>query len=225
MALGLMGGNQPHFITLAKPRDSQTGCSILSQRIPMKLILASASTRRAEILHDAGLPFTILSSAIDETPYPDESPQALVQRLAATKADLVAARAVGPAIIIAADTEVVLDGHVLGKPRTSDDARHMLQKLSGRMHSVITGVTLIRLPDAERRSFVETTQVQFAKLEDDEILRYLATGEPFDKAGSYAIQGRAGRYVTRVEGCYFNIVGLPLSRLCHHLAELGWSED
>jgi septum formation protein len=191
----------------------------------MKLILASGSPRRAEILRDAGYPFTILSSAIDETPFANESPETLVQRLADTKADLVAARAVGPAVIIAADTEVVLDGHVLGKPRTSDDARNMLAKLSGRTHSVITGVTLIRLPDAERRSFVETTQVQFAKIPDEEILRYLATGEPFDKAGSYAIQGRAGRYVPRIEGCYFNVVGLPLARLAVVLAELGWSED
>jgi septum formation protein len=191
----------------------------------MKLILASASARRAEILRDAGLPFTVLSSAIDETPFTNESPQDLVQRLADVKADLVAARAVGPAIIVAADTEVVLDGHVLGKPRTSDDARHMLAKLSGRTHSVITGVTLIRLPDAERRSFVETTQVHFAKIPDEEITRYLATGEPFDKAGAYAVQGRAGRYVPRIEGCYFNIVGLPLARLCEALADLGWSED
>jgi septum formation protein len=191
----------------------------------MKLILASASARRAEILRGAGFPFTVLSAAIDETPFTGESPQDLVQRLADAKADLVAARAVGPAIIMAADTEVVLDGHVLGKPRTTDDARSMLAKLSGRTHSVITGVTLIRLPDAERRSFVETTQVHFAKIADEEILRYLATGEPFDKAGSYAIQGRAGRYVPRVEGCYFNIVGLPLARLTQVLGELGWSED
>lgn len=191
----------------------------------MKLILASASARRAEILRDAGLPFTVLSSAIDETPFVNESPHDLVQRLADTKADLVAARAVGPAIIIAADTEVVLDGRVLGKPRTSDDARNTLTKLSGRTHSVITGVTLVRLPDAERRSFVETTQVFFAKIPDEEVLRYLATGEPFDKAGSYGIQGRAGRYIPRVEGCYFNIVGLPLARVCQTLTELGWSED
>ena len=191
----------------------------------MKLILASTSPRRAEILRDAGLVFSVLTAAVDETPYARESPQDLVQRLADTKAELVAARAVGPAIIIAADTEVVLDGQVLGKPRTSDDARHMLQKLSGRTHSVVTGVTLVRLPDAERRSFVETTQVFFAKIPDEEILRYLATGEPSDKAGSYAIQGRGGRYVPRIEGCYFNVVGLPLARLCQRLEELGWSED
>jgi septum formation protein len=191
----------------------------------MKLILASASTRRAEILRDAGFSFAVMSSAVDETPVRGESAHALVERLAAAKADLVAARALGPAIVIAADTEVVLDGHVLGKPRTSDDARQMLLKLSGRTHSVITGVTLIRLPDAERRNFVETTHVHFANIPEQEITRYLATGEPFDKAGSYAIQGRAGRYVPRVEGCYFNIVGLPLARLYQSLQELGWSEE
>ncbi len=86
-------------------------------------------------------------------------------------------------------------------------------------------MTLIRLPDAERRSFVETTQVHFATLSEDELSRYLSTEEPFDKAGSYAIQGRASRYIPRIEGCYYNVVGLPLSRLCHSLAELGWSED
>ena len=191
----------------------------------MKLILASASARRAEILQAAGLHFSVLSSAVDETPIAGESPQDLVQRLADAKAELVAARAAGPAIVIAADTEVVLDGQVLGKPRTSEDARQMLKKLSGRTHKVITGVTLVRLPDAERRQFVESTQVQFALIPDEEITRYLGTGEPFDKAGSYAIQGRAGRYVPRIDGCYFNIVGLPLARLCAALTELGWSQE
>jgi septum formation protein len=191
----------------------------------MKLILASASVRRAEILRDAGFHFSVLSSAIDETVYPGEAPQDLVQRLAIAKAELVAARAVGPAVIIAADTEVALDGHVFGKPRSSDDARRMLEKLSGRTHSVLTGVALIRLPDADRITFVETTLVHFAKLSEDEITRYLATGEPHDKAGGYAIQGRAGRYIPRIEGCYFNVVGLPLARLQQALTELGWSED
>lgn len=191
----------------------------------MKLILASASPRRAEVLRDAGYHFTVLSSAIDETPYPDESPQDLVLRLAQTKADLAAARAVGPAILIAADTEVVLDGHIFGKPRSSDDARSMLEKLSGRLHTVLTGVALVRLPDVERRSFAESTLVQFAPLSDEEIGRYLATGEPHDKAGAYAIQGYAARYIPRIEGCYFNVVGLPVARLQHALSELGWREE
>jgi septum formation protein len=191
----------------------------------MKLILASASTRRAEILHDAGFSFTVISSAIDETPYAGESAHDLVQRLAFAKAELVAARAVGPAIVIGADTEVTLDGHIFGKPRSSDDARHMLEKLSGRTHAVVTGVALIRLPDAGRITFVESTLIQFNILSPEEITRYLATGEPHDKAGAYAIQGRAGRYIPRIEGCYFNVVGLPLARLQHALTDLGWSEE
>ena len=191
----------------------------------MKLILASASPRRAEILRSASLQFTVLSSAVDETPMPSEVPQDLVRRLALAKAELVAARALGPAIVIAADTVVVLEGAILGKPRTSEDARQMLAKLSGRTHSVMTGVALIRLPDAERREFIETTQVHFASVSNEEIVKYLASGEPFDKAGAYAIQGLGGRFVPRIDGCYFNVVGLPLARLYHELSLLGWQED
>ena len=191
----------------------------------MKLILASASPRRAEILRGAGLTFTVLSSAVDETPFSNELPQDHVKRLAEAKAELVAARAVGPSIVIAADTVVTLEGRILGKPRSSDDARKMLEQLSGRTHSVLTGVALIRLPDAEGRSFVETTQVHFNRLTSEEITQYLATDEPNDKAGAYAIQGRAGRYIPRIEGCYFNVVGLPLARVIAALTDLGWSED
>jgi nucleoside triphosphate pyrophosphatase len=190
----------------------------------MRLILASTSPRRAQILRDAGLAFSIISSAVDETPIPGEAPNDLVLRLANAKADLVAARSVGPAIVIAADTVVVLEGQILGKPRSTDDARHMLEKLSGRKHSVVTGVSLIRLPDVEQRAFVETTLVHFDRLSANEIIRYLATDEPHDKAGAYAIQGRAGRYIPRIEGCYYNVVGLPLARLLSELHALGWSE-
>jgi nucleoside triphosphate pyrophosphatase len=191
----------------------------------VKLILASTSPRRAEILHDAGFSFMVVSSAVDETPFPGESPHDHVQRLADAKAELAAARALGPAIVLAADTVVTLDGRIFGKPRSTDDARHMLETLSGRTHAVVTGVTLIRLPDADRRAFVESTLVHFARLSDEEITRYLATEEPHDKAGGYAIQGRAGRYIPRIEGDYFNVVGLPLARVTQALAELGWSED
>jgi septum formation protein len=201
-------------------------CSILaSSKFLMKLILASTSPRRSQILSDAGLAFSVISSAVDETPFPEESPQQLVQRLAEAKAELVAARALGPAIVIAADTVVTLDGSILGKPRSTEDARHMLEQLSGRTHSVITGVSLIRLPDAERRQLVESTLVHFAQMSSDDISRYLATEEPYDKAGAYAIQGRAGRHILRIEGCYFNVVGLPLARVVSALRELGWSED
>jgi len=191
----------------------------------MKLILASASARRAQILRDAGISFGVLSSAVDETPYSGEAPQQMVQRLADAKVELVAARAVGPAILVAADTVVVVAGQILGKPRSTDDARRMLQLFSGRTHSVVTGVSLIRLPEMERRQFVETTLVTFAPLSRDEISRYLSTDEPYDKAGAYAIQGHAGRYIPRIEGCYFNVVGLPLARLVAALQELGWTEE
>lgn len=191
----------------------------------MKLVLASTSPRRAEILRGANIAFTVLSSAVDETPLPGETPSDLVRRLAVAKAELVAARAVGPAIVIAADTVVALEGAIFGKPRTSEDARQMLERLSGRTHSVITGVALIRLPDVERREFVEQTQVHFASLTDDEIVQYLSSGEPFDKAGSYAIQGIGGRFIPRIDGCYFNVVGLPLARLYRELATLGWSDQ
>jgi septum formation protein len=191
----------------------------------MKLILASTSPRRAEILHDAAFSFIVVSSAVDETPFPGETPTDHVQRLADAKAELVAARTTGPAIVLAADTVVTLEDRIFGKPRSTDDARHMLEKLSGRTHSVLTGVTLVRLPDAERRRFVEITLVHFSQLSPEEITRYLATGESHDKAGAYAIQGRAGRYIPRIEGCYFNVVGLPLAHVTEALAELGWSED
>jgi septum formation protein len=188
----------------------------------MKLILASSSPRRAEILANAGLPFAVLSSAVDESPYPGEAPVDLVQRLANAKADLVVARAVGPSIVLAADTVVVLDGKILGKPSSAENARHMLQQLSGRTHSVLTGVALVRLPDGERRQFIESTLVHFRPITDEELSSYLATEEPYDKAGAYAIQGQAGRYIPRIEGCYFNVVGLPLSRVLTELVSLGW---
>lgn len=191
----------------------------------MKLILASSSPRRAEVLHAAGIKFTATPPSIDETPFPGESPQDHVLRLAAAKATLVAAQAIGPAIVIAADTVVAVESQIIGKPRSTEDARQILEQLSARTHTVLTGVTLIRLPDAERRSFVETTHVHFAPLSPEEISRYLDTAEPYDKAGAYAIQGRAGRYIPRIEGCYFNVVGLPLARLTQELIALGWTED
>jgi septum formation protein len=191
----------------------------------MKLILASASPRRAEILRDAGVAFSAMPPDVDETPIPGESAQEHVQRLAAAKADMAAASSIGPAIVIGADTVVTVDEHIIGKPQSTEDARRTLTQLSGRVHSVITGVTLIRLPDAERVNFVELTQVHFSLLSPEEISQYLGTEEPYDKAGAYAIQGRAGRYIPRIEGCYFNVVGLPLARLTQELKALGWSDQ
>ena len=193
----------------------------------MKLILASTSPRRTEILRDAGFSFTVVASSVDESSLPGESPNELVQRLAATKAEYAATHRSDDslAIVLAADTVVALDERIFGKPRSADEARHMLAALSGRTHAVLTGIALIRLPDLQRRSFVESTLVHFARLSSEEITRYLATEEPHDKAGAYAIQGRAGRYIPRIEGDYFNVVGLPLARVTQALAELGWSED
>jgi septum formation protein len=191
----------------------------------MKLILASSSPRRAEILANAGLPFSVLSSAVDESPLPGEKPEALVLRLANAKAELAAARTVGPAAIIAADTVVLINGSILGKPRSADEARQMLQQLSGRTHSVLTGVALVRLPDNERRQFIEATRVDFRPISEEELAAYLATEEPYDKAGAYAIQGLAGRFIPRIEGCYFNVVGLPLSRALSELRALGWFDN
>jgi nucleoside triphosphate pyrophosphatase len=191
----------------------------------MKLILASASPRRAEILRDAGITFSVLPSEVDETPIPGGSAQEYVQRLAVAKADMAAANSIGPAIVIGADTVVSVDEHIIGKPHSSEDARRTLTELSGRTHAVLTGVTLIRLPDAERVNFVEVTHVHFSPLSPEDISQCLATEEPYDKAGAYAIQGRAGRYIPRIEGCYFNVVGLPLARLTQELKALGWSDQ
>ncbi len=195
----------------------------------MKLILASASPRRAEVLSSAGIPFETFPTDVDESRRPNEPPQELVRRLAEAKARFAAARVpagAGRAIVVGADTEVVVDSpagtEVLGKPASTEIARAMLHRLSGRTHGVITGLAAIRLPDEAARIEHETTLVTFAPLTAGEMEDYVSSGEAFDKAGAYAIQGRAGRFVTRVEGCYFNVVGLPLARLYHILRELGW---
>lgn len=128
------------------------------------------------------------------------------------------------AIALGADTVVVLDGEILGKPADSEDARAMLRRLSGREHDVLTGIALVPFPSGSLLTALERTRVTFAPLAEQEIEDYLATGEPFDKAGAYAIQGRGGRFIERIEGCYFNVVGLPLARLERLLRELGWME-
>lgn len=191
----------------------------------MKLILASASPRRAAILESAGIGFNRLPAEIDETPLPEESPEACVMRLAETKARQVAGEVTAPAIVVGADTLVLLDGKVMGKPASDEEARQMLRRLSGRTHRVITGIAALRLPDNACSRAAESTAVTFAPLSDREIETYIATGEPMDKAGAYGIQERAGCFITRIEGCYFNVVGLPLARLYAMLQEFGWSPD
>jgi len=174
------------------------------------LILASASPRRRELLTQAGFLFTVRPANIPEDPLPGEDPAAYVARLARQKAQAVFDDAADPEVLVlGADTTVTLDDQILGKPADADDARRMLRMLSGRTHRVITGVALVSAGAAQVAA--EATSVRFLTLSDTEIDSYIATGEPMDKAGAYAIQGRAARWIPRVEGCYFNVVGLPLA--------------
>jgi septum formation protein len=175
------------------------------------LILASASPRRRELLAQAGFSFEVVPADVPEVRKPGEDPIRFVTRLAREKAEAVAAsRAVTPdTIVLGADTIVVVDEEVLGKPQDAAEAARMLRLLSGQTHQVITGVCLAK--GRERQRAAEVTFVRFATLSDEEIDAYVATGEPLDKAGAYAIQGRAGRWVPRIHGCYFNVVGLPLA--------------
>jgi septum formation protein len=193
----------------------------------MKLILASSSPRRAEVLRNAGIDFEVRPADIDETRRPDESAGDYVQRLALEKARAVAEAAMGTedSIVVGADTVVVNRAEILLKPESPDDARRMLRQLSGGVHEVHTGLAVIRMPQRTERVIEEVTSVHFAQLSDAEIDAYIATGEPFDKAGAYGIQSLGGRYVTRVEGCYFNVMGMPLARLWATLKEFGWSAN
>ena len=182
---------------------------------PPWLVLASASPRRQQLLTHAGYEFEVDPADVDESPLPHEEPGAYVERLARAKAEAVAARR-GGAVVLGADTIVVLDDNLLGKPADADDARRTLRRLSGRMHAVITGVALVH--DGVTNSGVATSTVWFRDLDDATIAAYVATGEPLDKAGSYAIQGGAAGFVEKVEGPFDNIVGLPLALVGELLA-------
>ena len=176
------------------------------------LILASASPRRRELLTQAGFNFRVHPAHIPEDLLAGEDPIAYVTRLAREKAQAVYDQlaAAEPRIaVLGADTTVTLDNHILGKPEDASDAARMLRLLSGRTHRVITGVSLVSAVGVETAA--EVTAVQFLTLSDAEIETYVATGEPMDKAGAYAIQGRAARWIPRIEGCYFNVVGLPIA--------------
>jgi septum formation protein len=179
------------------------------------LVLASASPRRQELLHTAGIPFIIQPANIDETPLPDECPRDCAERLARAKA-LAVAHSRPQDVVLGADTIVVIDDAILGKPRDPDDAARMLRLLSGRTHKVITGVC-VAFPAAEPRTASETTLVTMSDIADEDIRAYIATGEPMDKAGAYAIQGMASRWIPRIEGDYSNVVGLPVELVCRML--------
>ena len=180
------------------------------------LILASASPRRHELLLAAGIPHIVRPTGIPEQRLPNEPPLDFVRRMAEAKAR-AAART--PAdIVLGADTIVCLDGEVLGKPACDTDAARMLRLLSGRDHWVYTGVFL--LSAARHISDVAATRVSFIQLSDDDIEEYTQSGEPRDKAGAYAIQGRASKFVSSIEGCYHNVVGLPVSLVYRHWKSL-----
>ena len=178
-------------------------------------------------MRDAGIPSEICGTQQDEGALPGESAEVMVARLAEAKARAAAAQTQSGAddcLVIGADTVVELDGEILGKPRDAANAREMLANLSGRTHHVLTGIFVLHLPGGAARAAVEKSSVTFAALSEKEIDSYVAGGEPMDKAGAYAIQGIAGRFIPRIEGCYFNVVGLPLARLFALLRELGWKE-
>ena len=193
------------------------------------LVLASASPRRQELLRAAGIPFTVQSADIDETPLPNEDPVLYVERLAREKA-LTVWRTRPNDLVLGADTTVVVDGTMLAKPTDAEDAARMLHLLSGRSHQVITGVCLAgpptnnnqqnrRTENGELTTASETTLVTFAKLSDTDIRGYVTTSEPMDKAGAYAIQGIASRWIPRIEGDYSNVVGLPVALVYQMLRE------
>jgi septum formation protein len=197
------------------------------------LVLASASPRRQELLRNAGIPFTVCPANIPEVPRTGESPRDCAERLAREKALAVSHQR--PAdVVLGADTIVVVDGEMLGKPRDEADAMRMLRLLSGRTHQVITGVCLVgpslrtgnqKLETGSNKTCSETTLVTMTKLTEEDIRSYISSGEPMDKAGAYAIQGIASRWIPRIEGDYFNVVGLPVALVCRMLQENGVGSD
>jgi septum formation protein len=193
----------------------------------VSIILASSSPRRQELLRNAGIPFTMQPADINETPIAGESPRDCAERLAREKA-LAVFQSRPKNFVLGADTIVVVDDAILGKPRNAEDAARMLRMLSGRTHAVITGVCIVGPVASGQWSVVsntktasETTLVTMCEISDEEIRDYVATGEPMDKAGAYAIQGMASRWIPRIEGDYSNVVGLPVALVYAMLRERG----
>jgi septum formation protein len=188
----------------------------------VELILASASPRRAALLVSAGIGYRAEPADVDETPHPGETPEGYVLRVARAKARTLVCRNSGT-LVLGADTTVVVGDVILGKPADEPEAAAMLELLSGRRHDVLTGVALAG-PDAEH-SALARTRVRFLPLTDREVAWYIGTGEPFGKAGGYAIQGLASRFVDWIEGSYSNVVGLPVSLVYRMLQASGWPGD
>jgi septum formation protein len=179
---------------------------------PTPLVLASASPRRSDLLRRAGVRFEICPANIPEVERPGETPVAFAQRLAHSKALAVAERigASPPRLVLGADTIVVLNGEILGKPRDSDHALELLERLTGREHSVVTAVALLASDTLRARQIAVTSRVEMRAVGREELITYVATGEPLDKAGGYAVQGGARSFVTRIHGSETNVIGLPL---------------
>jgi len=187
-----------------------------------KIILASASPRRADLLKTIGVEFELAPSQVQERPHADEAPPDYITRLARAKV-IAVARKRESGLVIGADTIVVLDGRVLGKPRDEDDAEEMLRQLSGRWHAVMTGVALYDIATRREVADYDKTLVRFAQLTDKEIEWYSRSGEPMDKAGGYAIQGHGSLFVEEIAGNYFNVVGLPIPLVYRLARRLGYS--
>ena len=212
---------------MAAPRSDWErflGLYIKLRKLPiilcMRLILASSSPRRRQLLRNAGFDFDVRASNTIEKIQPGEPPEEFARRAAREKALQVAASSPQGSLVLGADTVVVIDGETLGKPSDIDDAARMLRLLSGRTHLVHTGICLVRAPDNIAALKHETTLVTFRKLDEEEIRDYLESGEPMDKAGAYAVQGLASKFVTRISGCYSNVVGLPVALVYESLKPL-----
>ncbi|MGH9883424.1 MAG: Maf family protein [Pyrinomonadaceae bacterium] len=182
-----------------------------------KLVLASKSPRRAEILRAVGWPFEAVTTGIDETRQPSEDATTYITRLAREKAQAVA-KDLSSGLVLGADTVVVIDSEILGQPRDQDDARRMLRLLSGKWHDVMTAVALVRAGRGDVVTDHELTRVRFSEMADEEIDWYAASDEPKDKAGAYAVQGKAALFIEEIQGEYFNIMGLPI-RLVYELTQ------
>ncbi len=189
-----------------------------------KLILASASPRRKELLSKIGLTFEVIPSSYEENLPDDNFSHEKIEALALNKGKEVAERITENAIIISADTVVVLDGKILGKPHSKEEAFEMISKLSGKVHEVITSIAMIDLEQKKTLINSCTTKVFFRKIEKEEIEKYIATDEPYDKAGAYAAQGLAAIFIEKIEGCFNNVVGISVYEVARMLKELGYSQ-